>query len=161
MYKLNYSGYTCVLGTHNFLMSATYGMKFSNSEYDLLITFSNISGLIKPKILIIDGYTYAHMYIQLKNKKNKDKKWWELTPTQQTLKVGGETSAVSCGMGVLTPTNFILFILFSRLPTPKWEPEVGIFGETTPKMEVWESDLHFLGVVSPSPFIYCDRDDLV
>ena len=47
---------------------------------------------------------------------------------------------------------FILFILFSRLPTPKWEPEAGVFGETTPKMEVWESDLHFLGVVSPSPY---------
>jgi len=75
-----------------------------------------------------------------------------LTPTQPTAKFGGATPAVSCGRGVLTPTNFILFILFSRLLTPKWEPEAGVFGEMTPKMEVWESDLHFLGVVSPSPF---------
>jgi len=37
--------------------------KFLNSEYDLLITFSKIYGLRKPKNLIIDGYTYAHMYI--------------------------------------------------------------------------------------------------
>jgi len=77
-----------------------------------------------------------------------------LTPTQPTSKFGGATPTVSCGRGVLNPTNFILFILFSRLPTPKWELEAGVFGETTPKMEVWELDLHFLGVVSPSPYIY-------
>ncbi|KNZ60641.1 hypothetical protein VP01_1525g2 [Puccinia sorghi] len=45
----------------------------------------------------------------------------------------------------------IFLVFFSWFSTPKWEPDVFVFGAATPKMEVWESDLQFLGVVSPSP----------
>ncbi|KNZ62511.1 putative signal peptide protein [Puccinia sorghi] len=58
-------------------------------------------------------------------------------------------------IGVPTPVILIfMYYCFAQNPTPKWEPDADNLGGMIPKMEVWESDLHLLGVVSPSPKIF-------